>query len=107
VGPEPTRKPTRRSPTARERSQQYETAVGTSQWSPSSGYPAASSPPRGIKPVVLSVEPDGRQLAELSEMAASRKLTTQIADQLPLENAAEAHVRFALGGIRGKPVLIP
>jgi NADPH2:quinone reductase len=65
------------------------------------------TPARGIEPVALSVEPDGRQLAELSNMAASRQLTTQIADQLPLEDAAEAHRRLAAGGIRGKLVLIP
>jgi NADPH2:quinone reductase len=65
------------------------------------------TPARGIKPVVLSVEPDGGQLAELSQMAASHQLTTRIADQLPLENAAEAHTRLAADGVRGKLVLIP
>ena len=40
-------------------------------------------------------------------MAASHQLTTRISDQLPLENAAEAHTRLAAGGIRSKLVLIP
>ena len=65
------------------------------------------TPARGIEPVVLSVEPDGKQLAELSKMAASHQLTTRISDQLPLKDAAEAHRRLAAGGIRGKLLLIP
>ena len=65
------------------------------------------TPARGIEPVVLSAEPDGRQLAELSKMAAAHQLTTRIADQLPLEDAAEAHRRLGAGGVRGKLVLIP
>lgn len=65
------------------------------------------TPAHGIEPIVLSVEPDGRQLAELSRMAASGQLTTKIAGQLPLERAAEAHRRLAAGHVGGKIVLIP
>jgi NADPH:quinone reductase len=65
------------------------------------------TPERGIEPAVLSVEPDGKQLAELSRLAGSGELTTRLAERLPLERAAEAHRRLAAGGVRGKLVLIP
>lgn len=56
---------------------------------------------------MLSVQPDGSQLAELSVLAASGQLTIRIAGQYPLERAAEAHKRLAAGGVGGKLVLIP
>jgi NADPH:quinone reductase len=65
------------------------------------------TPAREIKPIVLSAQPDGRQLAELSGLAGSGQLTTRIAGQLPLAQAAEAHRRLAGGGVGGKLVLIP
>jgi NADPH2:quinone reductase len=65
------------------------------------------TPARGIEPVVLSVKPDGRQLAELSQLAASGQLATRIAGKLPLEQAAETHRRLAAGGAVGKLVLLP
>jgi NADPH2:quinone reductase len=65
------------------------------------------TPARGIKPIVLSAQPDSRQLAELSGLAGSGQLTTRIAGQLPLAQAAEAHRRLAGGGVGGKLVLIP
>jgi NADPH2:quinone reductase len=65
------------------------------------------TPARGIEPVVLSVEPDGRQLAELSQLAASGRLVARVAGQLPLAQAAEAHRRLAGRSVAGKLVLIP
>jgi NADPH:quinone reductase len=65
------------------------------------------SPARGIEPILLSVAPDGGQLAELSLLAASGLLATRVAGQLPLARAAEAHRRLARGGMSGKLVLVP
>jgi NADPH:quinone reductase len=64
-------------------------------------------PARGIEPVVLRAKPDGKQLAELSELAASGELATRIAAELPLAQAAEAHRRLAARGTGGKLILIP
>jgi NADPH:quinone reductase len=65
------------------------------------------APARGIEPVVLGVEPDSGQLAELSRLAESGQLAVRVAGQRPLAQAAEAHRRLARGGTGGKLVLIP
>ncbi|GAB3976570.1 NADP-dependent oxidoreductase [Actinoallomurus acanthiterrae] len=72
-------------------------------WVPDGQFAAA----RGIEPITVLVEPDGRQLAELSRLAAAGELTTRVADRMPLEQAARAHRQLATGGVSGKLVLIP
>ncbi|MFI7009435.1 NADP-dependent oxidoreductase [Streptomyces sp. NPDC050145] len=64
---------------------------------------AAPVPLRGIRVHQHWIRADGAALAEL----AALKLTLRVADVLPLEHAAEAHLRVAKGGLRGRLVLVP
>ena len=53
------------------------------------------------------VRADAAALAELASMAAKGQLALRVADVLPLADAAQAHRRFAAGGVRGRLVLTP
>lgn len=63
---------------------------------------AEPPPARGIRVRTVWVRADGGQLAGLLP-----KVTPRVADTLPLSEVAEAHRRFAKGGLRGRLVLVP
>jgi NADPH:quinone reductase len=64
-------------------------------------------PARGVRQEVVLVRLNRPALRELVEAVAKGQLRTRVAATLPLAEAAEAHRRFATGGLRGKLVLIP
>ncbi|MEU5844360.1 zinc-binding dehydrogenase [Rhodococcus sp. NPDC047139] len=55
----------------------------------------------------VEVRPDGARLGGLLARAASGELPLRVHDAVPLEKVAEAHRSMALGGVRGRYVLIP
>jgi len=61
---------------------------------------------RGIEISSVIVQPDGRALGELAELAATGKLEVSIAATFPLDEAAEA-LAAAMGGAGGAVVLRP
>jgi len=61
---------------------------------------------RGIEISSVIVQPDGRALGELAELAATGKLEVSIAATFPLDEAAEA-LAAAIGGAGGAVVLRP
>ena len=68
----------------------------------------ASPPSYGERGVVASyvfVRPDGEQLEELAALADDGRLLVDIAEVLPLEDAARAHELIEAGHTRGKLVL--
>jgi NADPH2:quinone reductase len=64
-------------------------------------------PLRGIRVTTVWNRADSATLRGLSALAARGGLTLRVADTLPLADVAEAHRRFAKGGLRGRLVLIP
>lgn len=68
--------------------------------------PAVPAPERGVRVSKVSVEPGSDQLRRLLEAVAAGSLIPRVAETLPLEQAAQAHQRFAAGGLRGRIVLI-
>ncbi|NBE50452.1 NADP-dependent oxidoreductase [Streptomyces boluensis] len=62
---------------------------------------------RGIRIAALDVQADGARLAELARVADEGVLLPRVARTYPLDAAAEAHVRLAEGGLRGRLVLLP
>jgi NADPH:quinone reductase-like Zn-dependent oxidoreductase len=60
---------------------------------------------RGIEISSVIVEPDGRALGELAELAASGKLEISISATFPLDEAAEALAAAVAGGAGGAVVL--
>ncbi|NED10246.1 NADP-dependent oxidoreductase [Streptomyces sp. SID9124] len=68
---------------------------------------AAPVPLRGIEVHEQWVAGDGGALRRLASLAATGRLTTRVADTLPLEEAARAHRLLAEGGVRGRLVLVP
>jgi len=60
---------------------------------------------RGIDARYVFVRPDGEELAELAQLADDGRLAVELAEVLPLEQAARAHELSEAGGIRGKLVL--
>jgi NADPH:quinone reductase-like Zn-dependent oxidoreductase len=60
---------------------------------------------RGIESTYVFVRPDGEQLEELAELAESGRLAVELAEVLPLEQAARAHELSEGGHVRGKLVL--
>lgn len=65
----------------------------------------AAGEARGIRVSGIRARPDGEQLRELAQLAAQGKLSLNLAERLPLDNAAEAHRLSALGHTRGKLIL--
>ena len=59
----------------------------------------------GISGHYVFVRPSAKELYELASLADEDLLVPEIADVLPLEQAAEAHRRVADGHVRGKLVL--
>jgi NADPH:quinone reductase-like Zn-dependent oxidoreductase len=68
-----------------------------------------ASPPsyseRGVVASYVFVRPDGEQLEELATLADDGRLLVDIAEVLPLEEAARAHELSEGGHVRGKLVL--
>jgi NADPH2:quinone reductase len=68
-----------------------------------------ASPPsygeRGVVPSYMFVRPDGEQLEELAALADEGRLLVDVAEVLPLEDAARAHELSEDGHVRGKLVL--
>lgn len=61
---------------------------------------------RGVRVAKVSVQPDPGQLAELLADLAAGRLTTAVAQRLPLTDAGKALELAAGGGLRGKVVLV-
>lgn len=62
---------------------------------------------RGVGIEVVSVAPDGAQLAGLLDRTASGELPARVAEVLPLDRYADAHAAVGKGGVRGRYVLVP
>lgn len=60
---------------------------------------------RGVVSSYVFVRPDGEQLEELAGLADDGRLLVDIAEVLPLEDAARAHELSEAGHVRGKLVL--
>jgi NADPH:quinone reductase-like Zn-dependent oxidoreductase len=60
---------------------------------------------REIESTYVYVRPDGEQLEELAELAEAGRLVVELAEVLPLEQAARAHELSESGHVRGKLVL--
>lgn len=58
-----------------------------------------------VQTVITQLDPDG--LAALLAKAAADRLPTRVQATFPLEQAAEAQLRVAAGGVRGRVVLRP
>ncbi len=66
---------------------------------------AAPLPLRGITVAEQWVAADPAALAQLAALAETGRLTTRVAETMPLREAARAHRRLAAGGLRGRLVL--
>ncbi|MFC4908929.1 NADP-dependent oxidoreductase [Actinomadura gamaensis] len=62
---------------------------------------------RGTRVQNVWFHADAGQLAHLVSLADAGSLTLRVADVLPLQDAAKAHIRLAEGGLRGRLVLQP
>jgi NADPH:quinone reductase-like Zn-dependent oxidoreductase len=73
------------------------------------GVPSASiaTAERGIGIEIVSVRPDGSQLAELLALAAAGVLELRVAGRVPLSEATTAYDKFAGGSQRGRWLLTP
>jgi len=56
---------------------------------------------------VQNVHPDTAELARLLDAVARGGLVSGVEATYPLDRAGEAHARQALGGLRGRIVLVP
>jgi hypothetical protein len=57
--------------------------------------------------VPVNIHADGAALTGLAALAASGKLTLRVAGTYPLADAARAHERLEVAGVRGRLVLVP
>jgi NADPH:quinone reductase-like Zn-dependent oxidoreductase len=64
-------------------------------------------PPEGVTVKGVGVRYDAAALGEMAQMAVAGKLTIRVAQELPFEQAAEAHRLVEGGGLRGRVVLKP
>lgn len=71
----------------------------------SASMPAVPTTERGIRVDAVQARPDSAQLRALAESLAAGRLSTRVADVLPLSRAAEAHRRAEARGLRGRLVL--
>lgn len=69
--------------------------------------PGETSGERGVRDLSLQVGPDAADLAEIARLTDARVITPRVLAIHPLEEAAEAHRRYAGGGLRGRLVLTP
>ncbi|MFI6498348.1 NADP-dependent oxidoreductase [Nonomuraea typhae] len=68
---------------------------------------AEPAPERSVRVGAVEVSPDGARLAELVHLVERGHLALRVAGTYPLDEAGHAHARFALGGLRGRLVLVP
>lgn len=68
--------------------------------------PFAPPPIRATRVVVHEVFADGARLAALSALLDSGHLTSRVAQEFPLAQAAAAHERFSAGGLSGARVVL-
>ncbi|MEW9533318.1 NADP-dependent oxidoreductase [Microbispora sp. NPDC049125] len=71
------------------------------------GAGQAPLPLRGVRVSTVFIRADGAQLAAVSGLAESGRLTMRVADVYKLDEAAEAYARMGRGGLRGRLVLVP
>jgi NADPH2:quinone reductase len=69
--------------------------------------PFAPPPIRGTTVIVHEVAADGRLLAGLVRLAALGRLSSAVAEVLPLREAGRAHRLVERGGLDGRVVLVP
>ena len=69
--------------------------------------PATPAPERDIRVVRVMLHSDGPQLRELASLAERGRLTTRVARTYGFDEAAQAHAAFAMGGMRGRLILVP
>jgi NADPH:quinone reductase-like Zn-dependent oxidoreductase len=62
---------------------------------------------QGKRSTGILVEPDGHALEQLAALAGNGELRVEIAEELPLEQAARAHALGEEGRVQGKLVLVP
>lgn len=60
-----------------------------------------------VRATYMMVQPNGRQLAEIAQLAASDRLRVTVAETIPLENGIDALHQSKRGRTRGKLVLEP
>jgi NADPH:quinone reductase-like Zn-dependent oxidoreductase len=73
------------------------------------GVPSPAPPvaERGVRVDILSVRPDGGQIADLLALAATGVLEPRVAGTVPLARAGTAYAAVAAGGQRGRWLLVP
>jgi NADPH:quinone reductase len=69
--------------------------------------PATPTPERNIRVVRVMLQSDGARLRELASLAERGHLTTRVARTYGFDEAAQAHAAFAMGGMRGRLILVP
>ncbi|MDD7939088.1 NADP-dependent oxidoreductase [Actinomycetospora lutea] len=69
--------------------------------------PFAPPPVRGTTVIVHEVAADGRRLAGLARLADTGRLTTDVAEILPLDEVRRAHRLVEAGGLDGRVVIRP
>jgi NADPH:quinone reductase len=69
--------------------------------------PATPTSERDVRVLQMMVHSDAAQLKELVALAERDRLTTRVARTFRFEEAAQAHAAFALGGVRGRLVMVP
>jgi NADPH:quinone reductase-like Zn-dependent oxidoreductase len=62
---------------------------------------------QGKRVTGILVEPDGHALEQLAALAGNGALRVEVAEELPLEQAARAHTLGEEGRVQGKLVLVP
>lgn len=65
------------------------------------------APERGIAPVSVETQADGRRLADLLARTAAGELPARVHAVVPLDRVADAHRAVAKGGVRGRYVVVP
>ena len=68
--------------------------------------PEEAASARGVRAELLIMSPDAGQLAHVAELVASGEVRVEIAETLPLADAARAHELSESGHTRGKIILI-
>jgi NADPH:quinone reductase-like Zn-dependent oxidoreductase len=68
---------------------------------------AAPLPLRGIRVRNVWIHSNPSQLAQLAALAEAGRLTLRVSEIQPLDQVAAAHERMAVGGLRGRIVLLP
>ena len=67
--------------------------------------PEEAARERGVRAELLSMSPKAEQLARIAELVAAGEVRVEIADTIPLAEAARAHELSESGHTRGKIIL--